>query len=69
MLTRVIFDPAAVADRATFDDPFQYPVGIDTVLANGEVVIDEGRHTNARPGRILERTTARASGSQSTQFE
>ena len=65
----VIFDPAAVADRATFEDPFQYPVGIDTVLVNGEVVLDEGRHTNARPGRILKRTTARASGSQSTQFE
>jgi N-acyl-D-amino-acid deacylase len=65
----VIFDPATVADRATFEDPFQYPVGIDTVLVNGEVVLDEGKHTNARPGRILKRTTARASGSQSTQFE
>jgi N-acyl-D-amino-acid deacylase len=65
----VIFDPATVADRATFEDPFQYPLGIDTVLVNGEVVLDEGKHTNARPGRILKRPTARASGSQSTQFE
>jgi N-acyl-D-aspartate/D-glutamate deacylase len=52
----VIFDPATVADKATFEDPFQYPVGIDTVLVNGTVVLDEGKHTNARPGRVLRRT-------------
>jgi len=51
----VLFDPATVADKATFEDPFQYPVGIDTVLVNGTVVLDEGKHTNARPGRILKR--------------
>lgn len=51
----VLFDPATVADRATFEDPFQYPVGIDTVIVNGTVVLDEGRHTNARPGHILKR--------------
>lgn len=52
----VIFDPATVADKATFEDPFQYPVGIDTVLVNGEVVLDEGKHTNARPGKVLKRS-------------
>ena len=31
----VIFDPATVTDKATFEDPFQYPVGIDTVIVNG----------------------------------
>ncbi|HWI20236.1 MAG TPA: D-aminoacylase [Vicinamibacterales bacterium] len=51
----VIFDPATVADKATFEDPFQYPVGIDTVLVNGVVVLDEGKHTNARPGKVLKR--------------
>ena len=51
----VIFDPATVADRATFEDPFQYPVGIDTVIVNGQVVLDEGKHTNARPGKVLRR--------------
>lgn len=51
----VIFDPATVADKATFEDPFQYPVGIDTVLVNGTVVLDEGKHTNARPGKVLKR--------------
>jgi N-acyl-D-amino-acid deacylase len=64
----VIFDPATVADKATFEDPFQYPVGIDTVLVNGTVVLDEGTHTNARPGKVLQRPSARASGSLSTQF-
>lgn len=51
----VIFDPATVADKATFEDPFQYPVGIDTVLVNGTVVLAEGQHTNARPGKVLKR--------------
>ena len=49
----VIFDPATVADRATFTDPFQYPVGIDTVIVNGRVVLDQGRHTGERPGVII----------------
>jgi N-acyl-D-aspartate/D-glutamate deacylase len=53
----VIFDPATVADKATFEDPFQYPVGIDTVLVNGQVVLDEGKHTNARPGQVLRRSS------------
>ncbi len=59
----VIFDPATVADQATFEDPFQYPVGIDTVLVNGQVVLDEGTHTNARPGKVLKRARS-VSGSQ-----
>jgi N-acyl-D-amino-acid deacylase len=67
----VIFDPATVADKATFEDPFQYPVGIDTVLVNGKVVLDEGTHTNARPGKVLKRpaggVTAKALSSQSKQ--
>jgi N-acyl-D-amino-acid deacylase len=49
----VIFDPATVADRATFTDPFQYPVGISTVIVNGKVVLDNGRHTGQRPGVII----------------
>jgi N-acyl-D-amino-acid deacylase len=49
----VIFDPATVADRATFTDPFQYPVGISTVVVNGRVVLDNGRHTGARPGVVI----------------
>ena len=49
----VIVDPATVADRATFTDPFQYPVGIPTVIVNGRVVLDEGRHTGERPGVVI----------------
>jgi N-acyl-D-amino-acid deacylase len=49
----VIFDPATVADRATFTDPFQYPVGISTVIVNGRVVLDNGRHTGERPGVVI----------------
>ena len=45
--------PATVADRATFTDPFQYAVGISTVIVNGKVVLDNGRHTGARPGVVI----------------
>jgi len=63
----VIFDPATVADKATFEDPFQYPVGIDTVLVNGTVVLDEGKHTNARPGKVLKRPAAGVTGTPGTK--
>ena len=49
----VVFDPERVEARATFDDPKQYPEGIDYVLVNGQVVIDRGKHTGALPGRAL----------------
>jgi N-acyl-D-aspartate/D-glutamate deacylase len=52
----VIFDPATVIDRATFENPFQYSEGIATVVVNGRVVLDEGRHTGARPGKILRKS-------------
>lgn len=57
----VIFDPATVADRATFSDPFQYPVGISTVIVNGRVVLDNGRHTGERPGVVIRGHAAAAS--------
>jgi N-acyl-D-amino-acid deacylase len=47
----VAFDPDVVADRATFEDPHQYPVGIPHVWVSGEAVIRDGEHTDARPGR------------------
>jgi N-acyl-D-aspartate/D-glutamate deacylase len=49
----VVFDPDAVADAATYENPKQYPKGIDYVLVNGSVVVDERRHTGARPGTII----------------
>jgi len=48
-----LFDPATVIDKATFENPAQYPVGIPYVIVNGVVVIDKGEHTGARPGRVL----------------
>lgn len=48
-----IFDPKTVSDRATFEDPAQYPVGINYVIVNGVVVIDMGQHTGAKPGQVL----------------
>ncbi|MDA1256538.1 MAG: D-aminoacylase [Chloroflexi bacterium] len=51
----VVFDPATVADNATFQDPHRYPTGIPQVIVNGEFVVRDGRHTGARPGRVLRR--------------
>lgn len=49
----VLFDPARVGDRATFEQPHQYADGVSTVIVNGEVVFEGGAMTAARPGRIL----------------
>ncbi|MEA2621140.1 MAG: N-acyl-D-amino-acid deacylase, partial [Chloroflexota bacterium] len=51
----VVFDPATVASRATYDEPRQFPVGIPYVIVNGELVVDGGAHTGALPGRALRR--------------
>jgi N-acyl-D-amino-acid deacylase len=48
-----IFDPDTVIDRATYAEPRQHPEGIPFVIVNGEVVVDHGEHTGARPGRAL----------------
>jgi N-acyl-D-amino-acid deacylase len=49
----VIFDPATVADRATWAEPRLEPVGIDRVLVNGQAVVEQGRPTGRLPGRIV----------------
>ncbi len=51
----VVLDPERVADRATYEQPQQYPAGIRHVIVNGRLVIREGEHTGARPGRVLGR--------------
>ena len=50
----VIFDPATVADKATFENPHQYAVGFRDVIINGKAVIANGKLTSERPGRILD---------------
>jgi N-acyl-D-aspartate/D-glutamate deacylase len=50
-----LFDPERVIDRSTYTDPFRYSEGIEYVIVNGQVVLDRGRHTGARPGQALRR--------------
>jgi N-acyl-D-amino-acid deacylase len=49
----VVFDPATIADRSTFDKPHQYAVGMKHVFVNGVQVLKDGEHTGAKPGRAL----------------
>ncbi len=51
----VVFAPDKVIDKATYDDPHQYPEGINYVIVNGEVVVEKGMLTGARPGKVLKR--------------
>ena len=48
-----VFDPATVADKATFEQPHQPSVGFAYVFVNGQRVLDHGKLTAARPGRGL----------------
>src|SRR3989449_7551897 len=48
-----IFDPKTVIDRATFEEPNQYPVGINYVIVNGQIEVDKGQRTPALAGRVL----------------
>lgn len=48
-----IFDPKTIADRATFENPHQYSVGMKYVFVNGVQVLKDGEHTGAKPGRAL----------------
>src|SRR5881394_875529 len=49
----VVFDPATITDRATFEKPHQYATGVKHVFVNGVQVIKDGEHTGAKPGRAL----------------
>jgi N-acyl-D-amino-acid deacylase len=49
----VVFNPATIADQATFDRPHQYAVGVQHVFVNGVQVLKDGEHTGATPGRAL----------------
>jgi N-acyl-D-amino-acid deacylase len=49
----VVFDPQTIADRATFEQPHQYSIGVRHVFVNGVQVLKDGEHTGAKPGRAL----------------
>ncbi|MBI4526754.1 MAG: D-aminoacylase [Deltaproteobacteria bacterium] len=49
----VVFDPATIADRATYEDPHRYAIGMKHVFVNGVQVLKDGEHTGAKPGRAL----------------
>jgi N-acyl-D-aspartate/D-glutamate deacylase len=50
-----LFDPSRIIDRATYEQPFAYNEGIEYVIVAGQVVLDRGRHTGAKPGLALRR--------------
>jgi N-acyl-D-amino-acid deacylase len=52
----VVFDPATVADKATFEEPFQYPVGINAVIVNGAVAFRDGQRSDKHTGTSLRAT-------------
>jgi len=49
----VVFDPATIQDHATFEKPKQLATGVDDVFVNGVQVLKNGRHTGAKPGRVV----------------
>jgi N-acyl-D-amino-acid deacylase len=49
----VVFDPDTVRNNATYDEPRQFPTGIEHVVVNGTLVVDGGTHTGATPGRAI----------------
>lgn len=49
----VVFDPETIQDHSTFDDPHQYSTGVDHVWINGSMVLEDGEHTDARPGVFI----------------
>jgi len=52
----VVFDPATVADRATYENPRQYPLGVLQVIVNGVISVDGGEPTGKLGGKVLKRT-------------
>jgi N-acyl-D-amino-acid deacylase len=49
----VVFDPARIQDHATYDDPHQYATGVEHVAVNGTLVLRDGEHSGALPGRVV----------------
>jgi len=52
----VIFNPSKVIDKATYQDPHQYPEGIEYVIVNGQIVVEKGKLTGKKPGKVIRKT-------------
>jgi len=52
----VIIDPSTIIDKSTFQNPYQYPKGIEYVLVNGEIAVENGYYTSKKAGKILKRS-------------
>jgi N-acyl-D-aspartate/D-glutamate deacylase len=51
----VVFNPATIVDRATFEKPHQYAEGVSAVVVNGQLALADGKTTGARAGRVLKK--------------
>jgi N-acyl-D-amino-acid deacylase len=51
----VVFDPATIQDLTTYAEPMRFPSGIEYVLIDGEIVVERGEQTDARPGQVIRR--------------
>jgi N-acyl-D-amino-acid deacylase len=49
----VVFDPDRIQDHATYDEPHRYATGVEHVAVNGTLVLRDGEHTGALPGRVV----------------
>jgi len=50
---RTIFDPEKVIDKGTYQDPIQFPEGVEYVIVNGTITVKNGVHTGKRAGKVL----------------
>jgi N-acyl-D-aspartate/D-glutamate deacylase len=50
-----VFNPDTIVDTATYKDPVRYPDGVEYVIVNGKITVEEGNHTGVRAGRVLRR--------------
>jgi N-acyl-D-amino-acid deacylase len=48
-----VFDPGNIIDKGTYQDPIQFPVGIEYVIVNGKITVERGAHTGMRAGKVL----------------
>jgi N-acyl-D-aspartate/D-glutamate deacylase len=56
----VVFNPETIADRATYEEPILYPMGIEYVIVNGKITVSKGYETGVRNGKVLWRTEYKA---------